>query len=90
MSNDPIARVRKIGAAAGPELARRLVAKANRKPALRRTITEDLEAEILKRGRKYARSGWSKGMGLAWCEALMAGADPVIRAAFDEWEAELA
>lgn len=90
MPHDPIARAREIGAAAGPDLARRLVAKANRNPALRRTISDDLKAEILQRGRKYARAGWSKGMGLEWSEALLAGADPIIRAAFSMWDAELA
>ena len=57
--------------------------------ALRRTIAADLEAEILERGHKYARAGWSKGIALEWSEALLAGADLIIQAAFAQWETEL-
>lgn len=90
VSHDPIARACEIGATTGPHWARRLVSKATRKPALRRTIAADLESKIMERGRKYPRNGWSKGMALEWSAAVLAGADPNIQAPFAEWEADLA
>lgn len=86
---DPIAKAEQMGRTTGAEVARRLVDKADRRPALRRVIARDLQSAITTRIRKHAIAGWSKAMGLAWTDAFMAAADPIIQEAFTAWEAEM-